>query len=106
MYIDVTLNINQINCQYLNYDSSAVFFCWFVQEDEVVCEVVKKSQASTTSAVPRAVNELSDTFSKVEIDHEEEDIESDDFVPMEIPPPMGEIQTHTLPPQQPSVSIN
>jgi hypothetical protein len=77
------------------------------QEDTEVSETVKKTQSSTTSAVPRAVNDLTDTFSKVEIDNEdEEDLESDDFVPMEIPPPMGEIQTtHTLPAQQPSVSV-
>ena len=34
----------------------------------------------------------------------EDECEVEDFIPVEIPPPMDEIQTHTLPSQQHSVS--
>ena len=38
------------------------------------------------------------------VEFDEDECEVEDFVPVEIPPPMDEIQTHTLPTQQHSVS--
>jgi len=54
--------------------------------------------------VPAAAAVADDLCVAVATELDEEECEVEDFVPVEIPPPMDEIQTHTLPSQQHSVS--
>ena len=54
------------------------------------------------SATVAAAGDLCAAAGVVEFDEDECEVE--EFVPVEIPPPMDEIQTHTLPSQQHSVS--
>jgi len=60
------------------------------QEDE--------SRSSTVAA------DTGDLCAAAAVEFDEDECEVEDFVPVEIPPPMDEIQTHTLPTQQHSVS--
>jgi len=64
------------------------------QEDESVVS----SRSAAVAATP------SDLCAAVALEFDEDECEVEDFVPVEIPPPMDEIQTHTLPTQQQSVS--
>ena len=64
------------------------------QEDESIV-----ASRSTTVAVKPG-----DLCAAVAVEFDEDECEVEDFVPVEIPPPMDEIQTHTLPTQQHSVS--
>ena len=57
--------------------------------------------ASRSSAVENASGDL---CAAVAVEFDEDECEVEDFVPVEIPPPMDEIQTHTLPTKQHSVS--
>jgi len=65
-----------------------------VQEDD-------SAVASRSSAVENASGDL---CAAVAVEFDEDECEVEDFVPVEIPPPMDEIQTHTLPTKQHSVS--
>ena len=80
----------------------------FQEDQEEIVETVSRSEVSTTLTVPRVVSELAENITKPEdvvaADDDDDDIEAEEIVPADIPPPMVEIQTHTLPPQQPTVS--
>jgi len=54
--------------------------------------------------VPATAAAADDLCVAVATELDEEECEVEEFVPVEIPPPMDEIQTHTLPSQQHSVS--
>ena len=65
---------------------------------ERFCEQEDESRSPTVAA---AGGEL---CAAAAVEFDEDECEVEDFVPVEIPPPMDEIQTHTLPTQQRSVS--
>jgi len=69
---------------------------FFVQEDESAVGGRSLSDAAVTSG--------GDVCAASALHFDEDECEVEDFVPVEIPPPMDEIQTHTLPTQQHSVS--
>lgn len=66
------------------------------QEDDSIVS----SRSPTVAATP------GDLCAAVAVEFDEDECEVEDFVPVEIPPPMDEIQTHTLPTQQHSVSCS
>jgi len=65
---------------------------------------VQDNEDIISSRVPAASATPGDLCAAAALEYDEDECEVEDFVPVEIPPPMDEIQTHTLPTQQHSVS--
>jgi len=66
------------------------------------CE--QEDESIIASRSPSVAVKPVDLCAAVAVEFDEDECEVEDFVPVEIPPPMDEIQTHTLPTQQHSVS--
>ena len=87
-------------CPRAIYLTLLVYVRFFVKLLLIICNQEDESRPVTVAAAGR------DLCAAAAVEFDEDECEVEDFVPMEIPPPMDEIQTHTLPTQQHSVSLS